>query len=359
MSPALSRATHAVSLEPIRNLFLAQRPDLAERELRQWLSLNPHDSRAWSMLGWALALLGRAPEAVEAAEQGVRHAGDLAYAHLVLGEVHLRLNHAAQAEQSLRVALQLAPNDPYTHAILAYALLARRLPWRWPEALRVAEAGLALDPGHAECARARTVALIRHLRFRRAREAAEYALALEPENAQGIALAGWINLHGRDWRKGRDQLREALRLDPQNPATEHALWYAERHLRLSIAMVLGIERSRILVRFAAAFYVWIMLFGTILIALTPGVPRLTPQLLSVSLFFLLCIEAFTLRARLTRYGRERLGDFRSAGGIARGEYRDTRFLLVILLALATLFALGAFGSAQPPEGGEARVTRLP
>lgn len=332
----------SASLEGAQRLLDARRPDLAEREIRLWLERNPESAAGHSLLGWALALQ-RLPGGVAAAETAVRLAPDSAHAHATLGELNLYWERPWHAEKPLRRALELAPDDPYIHANLAAALLNQRFPWRWPEGLRLAEAGLALDPHNAGCARVRAIGLMRTLRWRKARDAALYALELDPEDSEAHGIAGWTQYCAGSSTEARARLREALRIDPANASAEQMLQQMDHYIRLSAAMVVATERSPLVMRVAAAVYTWLVLLGVVY-----GGPTLGVACLTFSLFFLLLVEGWTLRARVTRYGRERLAELRAPGALTRGERRAMHGLFVFCMVMALLFAHMSSSPEPPP-----------
>ncbi|WP_460783906.1 hypothetical protein [Microbacterium tumbae] len=63
--------------------------------------------------------------ALAAARRGIELAPDIAYTHHVLGHVHLLIGRYRAAEHALRVALSMAPNDPYTLQLLGLTLERR------------------------------------------------------------------------------------------------------------------------------------------------------------------------------------------------------------------------------------------
>jgi Flp pilus assembly protein TadD len=331
-----------VSLESTQRLLDAHRPDLAEREIRLWLERHPESAAGHSLLGWALALQ-RKPGGVAAAATAVRLAPDSAHAHATLGELNLHWDRPWHAEKPLRRAIELAPHDPYIHANLAAALLNQRFPWRWPEGLRLAEAGLALDPHNAGCARVRAIGLMRTFRWRKARDAALYALELDPEDSDAHGIAGWTQYCAGTATEARAQLHEALRINPANSAAEQMLHQMDHYVRLSAAMVVATERSPLVMRVAAAVYTWLVVLGV-----AYGGPTLSVNSLAASLFFLLVVEAWTLRARITRYGRERLPELRAPGALTRGERRAMHGLFVFCMVMALLFA-SMSSSPEPPH----------
>ena len=81
--------------------------------------------------------------------------------------------------------------------------------------------------------------------------------------------------------------------------------------------------------------------------------------LYLSLISLLCIEAWTLRARITRYGREQLAVLRAPGALTRGERVAMRAALIFFLVIATTFACTPFGERPDERGSEPASGGLP
>lgn len=207
------------SLEAARQL-LRPRPDLAEREVRRFLALYPDSAHGHALLGGSLVMQGRRREAVDAARQAVRLAPEWHYTHASLAEICLHAGRPRQAEDHVRAALAMYAGDANYHALLAGALLNQWWRFRGAQALRAADAGLALDPENAMCARMRAQALSRLRRHDQARQAAAFALSLEPDASDSHTVAGWVEIAAGDRARAGELLREALRL---NPANHHAL----------------------------------------------------------------------------------------------------------------------------------------
>ena len=324
-----------MSVEAARRLVLARRPDLAERELRRWLALHPDDAHGHALQGWSLALQKR-PGAVEEAEEAVRLAPEWAYTHATLGEVCVEIGHSWRAEMPLRRALALDPHDPQHYSMLALALTNQRGRFRSIEALRLTEWGLALNPGHAGCARIRALTLLNLLRFREARAAAEVAQRLDPENSYGHAIAGWAHLfHRGSGKRSRELLREALRSDPENEYARRGLRHADQWVIFAAALVLETEAPPWWLRLAPPLHALSVAAGA-----SHGADVISP--LVVSLVVLGCLELWTLPVRRTALNRARMVELRVPGAVPRAERVQVRVLLACLLALAILLPLVVF-----------------
>jgi tetratricopeptide (TPR) repeat protein len=320
------------SLEAGRQLILARRPELAERELRRFLSAYPESPQGHALLAWSLAQQGQPDEAVRSGEEAVRLAPDWAYTHAVLAEVQLEVDRHADAERSVLAALALDPSHAGYHAILAAALLNQGRE-RARDALRAAEAGLALDADDADCARLRAQALMRLGRRREAREAAALALQLAPEASATHAAAGWIELGAGNLPRSREHLREALRMDPMNHDAARGLRLVGDGPRFCAALVVQLRAWAWRLAAAAA------LFAAELTALRawegPGDVRFALACLG---YVLVALGGPILWIRLRR--PKLLAELRQPGALAPHERRDARWALALAVALLLVVPLG-------------------
>lgn len=324
----------APSLEAGRHLIMVRRPEMAERELRGWLSLHPDDPHGHALLGWCLALQMRKDEAVAAAGEAVRLAPDWAYTHGALAEVHLYVGQARQAEMSAREALALDPLHSGYYAILSAALLNQPLRFKTGAALKAAEAGLAADAGDPDCARLRAQALLRLGRRREAREAAAYALEKAPDASETHATAGWIELAAGGSRdRSRAHMREALRMDPMNHDAVRGLRIATQGSRFAAALVMQVEEwgwrlAPVALAFAAEMAAVVAWAG----------PSDTWFVLGYALFTLGALQGAMLFVRYRR--PQMLAELRLPGGLTPGERRDARWVLMLGLGFLLLLPLG-------------------
>lgn len=328
------------SLDAGRQLILVHRPELAERELRHWLSLHPDDAEGHALLSWALARQKRGGEAVAAGREAVRLAPDWAYPHAVLANVHLELGQARAAERQIREALRLDPHPSSYYAVLSAALLSQPLRFKTRAALRAAEDGLMADAGDPDCARLRAQALGRLFRRREAREAAAYALRVGPDVSATHAAVGWIELAWGDRARSRELLREALRMDPMNADAQRGLRVASQGSRFGAALVVQVEA-----------WTWPLCLVALVFAaelaavLTRSAPDDALFVIAYSLFILSALEATMLWVRLRR--APLLAELRRPGALSRGERRDARWTL--MLALAVLLLIPLLMLVDPPR----------
>jgi tetratricopeptide (TPR) repeat protein len=134
----VDRARHLVSSvdDPASALHVARgtiaqaqhNQAVAEREYRAALAADPVSFDAAARLLDLLSGSGRADRARAAIERAVRLAPDSARHVALLGQLHLQMRDARNAETVLRRALELAPDGASVRAALARALLMQQKP---------------------------------------------------------------------------------------------------------------------------------------------------------------------------------------------------------------------------------------
>ncbi len=184
--------------EAVRCLDRASRLDPASGEI--------HAHRAE-----ILRLAGRLDRALEAAEEAIRHAPDLAAAHNNLGLVRLDLERPAEARAALEAAVALDPAYGRAHYNLGNALLQLDEPAAAEASLRRA---VALVPGHVHAWTALGVALGAQQRFDEAHACLARALALAPDDAKVHLNLGHVLVRQKRFDDARRHYRQALALRP-------------------------------------------------------------------------------------------------------------------------------------------------
>lgn len=202
----------SLHLERATLLYEQSRYELAEKELRQELTVTPGNPVAHAMLGLCLAKQKKYKEATQEAQMAVHLGPDLAYAHYALGRVLDEQDRFKEAEVVVQEAIRLDPTDPASFALLSSLYLQQR---RWADGLAAAEEGLKLDPQHVNCANLRAMALVKLGRRQEAGATVAAALTRDPENAVTHANQGWTLLERGEHRQALEHFREALHLDPE------------------------------------------------------------------------------------------------------------------------------------------------
>ncbi|MFN7952535.1 MAG: tetratricopeptide repeat protein [bacterium] len=268
-------------------VLLAQRRwDLAERELRGVLALEPHHAHAHALLSLCLTELDRATEATAEAEEAIRHEPDLAVAHHALAAALERRHHLVEAERAIEAAIRLDPTDASACALLGQIHAKAR---RWTEALAAADRGLELDPEDQGCANVRALALTQLGRRGDAAAALGDSLSRDPENAFTHANSGWACLHRNDIEGARRHFLEALRLAPDldwaRDGLLHTLKASSRVYRVLLRYFLWTSRLGRQRAWQLLIGLWIV--PRVLRALAAQVPVLEPVVLPLMALYVL------------------------------------------------------------------------
>ena len=134
-----------VNLQRAQVLFEQFRLDLAEKELRLELTVEPDNPLAHALLALCLAQREAYDEAQAESEQAIHLAPDLAFPHYVRASVLRERENRREAHLSLAEAVRIDPGRPDHFALLALLRLDER---NWKAAVEASEKGLALDTEH-------------------------------------------------------------------------------------------------------------------------------------------------------------------------------------------------------------------
>ncbi|CAA9275624.1 MAG: hypothetical protein AVDCRST_MAG56-3360 [uncultured Cytophagales bacterium] len=236
VTPTLQKAT----------LLIEQsRYDMAEKELRTFLTHEPGHTPAMRLLAICLLSQGRPADALETSGNLVGLEPDEPQNLYIHAAVLQHLDRDAEAEQYVREAIRLYPYEADYFELLARVYLGRK---KWAEALQYANEGLALDPSHVSCLNVRTTALTKLNRKAEAAQTIEDVLEQDPENPYSHANVGWTKLEHGDHKGAQVHFAEALRLDP---TLEHA----------RSGMLEALKAGNFIYRGFLAFYFWLGRFG--------------------------------------------------------------------------------------------------
>ena len=138
---------HLVALNNLALLYQQQhRWPQADSLLQQALQQPDPPAEIWLNQANGLLLQGKAEAAHVLLQQGIAHHPAAASLHDALGMACSELRLANAAEQALRTAVQLAPQQPRFRQNLGYLLLSQQ---RWDEGWPLLEARLQRTPGSA------------------------------------------------------------------------------------------------------------------------------------------------------------------------------------------------------------------
>ncbi len=231
LTPTLRKAT----------LLIEQsRFDLAEKELRTFLTHEPGHTPAMRLLTICLLNQGRPADALDISGNLIGLEPDEPQNQYIHAAVLLNLDRDGDAETYVREAIRLYPYDADYFELLARVYLGRK---KWTEALQFADEGLALDPSHVNCLNVRTTALTKLNRKAEAAQTIEDVLEQDPENPYSHANVGWTKLEHGDHKGAQVHFAEALRLDP---TLEHARY----------GMLEALKAGNFIYRGFLAFYFW-------------------------------------------------------------------------------------------------------
>jgi tetratricopeptide (TPR) repeat protein len=192
--------------------YQAKHYDLAEKEARGALALEPNDPEALSVLSLCAMQKNDRIGAVQLARQAIAGAADWPIYHYRLALVHGHFADHQSAEPPLRTTLALDPSFAPAYSLFAWVYYVRG---HVNIALRAIDEALKFDPHDAYALNLRIELLQTRGDHESARRAAMEALRENPENEQAHALAGVSTLKLKDPQRGIFHLSEAVRLDPR------------------------------------------------------------------------------------------------------------------------------------------------
>jgi tetratricopeptide (TPR) repeat protein len=187
------------------------RYDLAEKELRQALSLEPDYAPAHGLLAVCLSEKKLYAEALK--ELGLAIALHPAYPkfHFIRSGILRQQHNLDAATQAILEALRLNPDNTDFYAQLGSFQYDQQ---KYIEALKSADQGLSIDAEHVWSMNLRLLTLLKLGRIARAEADINGALALAPDHSFPHAAKGWILLHQNQIPAAMNSFKEALRLDP-------------------------------------------------------------------------------------------------------------------------------------------------
>ena len=203
-----------ILIQRARLLYEQHRLEQAAEQLKQILSQDPDNAGAHALL--ALCLLDNNDHwhnATREAEQSIHLAPDDSFSHYVLASVLEKRSRFDEAISAISEAIRLDPGQSHYYALHA-SLLAQIE--NWPSCLETASLGLQLDPDDTSCANMRAFALERLGRTNDALEQADNAVSRDPDSGHAHSMRGWALLQTGEYSKAQESFREALRLEPTN-----------------------------------------------------------------------------------------------------------------------------------------------
>lgn len=338
-----------------RATLLAQqgRGELAQRELRQLLTIDPGFGPAHALLSQLLiesdpAAARREAEAAITADPG--HP----LGHYALARVLDHQEEFEAAAAAIDRAIELDPEDPDARAVLAQIRLQQK---RHADALAAADAGLALDPQHIGCLNLRSLALVRLGRQQEAHDTLDAALAHDPDNPLTHQARGFALLHRGDPAGALRHFQEALRRDPTLDGARAGLVEALKArnpvYRVVLSWFLWMERFTGARQRQILLYAWATMFvGRRLVSAIDGMEWVATALGSIwfgAVLFTTCaVPFFNLLLLVHPLGRHALPRRQRVDALLLGGALLLAATVIVLdladvgrfTAFASLFAVG-------------------
>jgi tetratricopeptide (TPR) repeat protein len=187
------------------------RYDLAEKELRQVLSLEPDYASAHGLLAVCLSEKKQYKEALKESSQAIALSPSHSGFHYIHAGILLKDTQLEAAKKSSLEALRLDPEDADYHARLASIQYEQT---KYIDALKSAEQGLSVDAEHVWSMNIRLLSLMALGRIAEAEAEVNSTLAIAPDHPFPHTVKGWVLLHQNRIPEAMQSFREALRIEP-------------------------------------------------------------------------------------------------------------------------------------------------
>jgi tetratricopeptide (TPR) repeat protein len=202
--------------------------DRALETAREWLAVDPENSRAHMAAGQALLNLKRYAEADPHLRRALAGEPNNSAAHRFMSIAHFHANRFKEADEEVQTAISLSPEDHYNWYHLAWMFYRQG---DKVSARKYVERARELDPRDADvvnllalCAPSDKASAA--LRLRQYEE----ALALDPENAQVHNNIGAYHLNvTRNFQLAEEWFRRALFFDPSLKTARRNLFLTIKH----------------------------------------------------------------------------------------------------------------------------------
>jgi tetratricopeptide (TPR) repeat protein len=183
----------------------------AMRDFKAALAIAPDNAEALAGIAQTHIALNQLAEADAASERLLRIAPALAQAHRLRGEVFRRQRRFLSAEQSLREAIRLDPDEPLGHHFLAVVHYEQK---EFRKALRAVEEGREIAPWYDVLAAQQALIVLVMKGPKAAEPYADEALRLHGggESYVLVTVARVMLMAGK-LEKARDLVEEVLRRD--------------------------------------------------------------------------------------------------------------------------------------------------
>lgn len=287
------------------------RYDLAEKELRLALSLDPDYASAHALLAMCLSEKKQHSEAIQAIGKAIALSPDYAGFHYIYAGILREQRKLDAAKDAILEALRLDPEDADFYARLACIQYDQT---KYAEALKSTEQGLRIDAEHVWSMNMRLLTLLELGQIADAEAEVNSTLAIAPEHPFPHTVKGWVLLHQTRIPEAMHSFREALRIQPDQEWARLGLLEALKARNWLYRLILRIDlwRSRLTTAQRAVFVALLI------------IPQTRALFLLLLLFIGLAKYLFTFLLWFDPYGRLALN---------QKEIAQNKWVLAIFLSL--------------------------
>lgn len=195
-------------------LFQMKRYQEAEILLQQCLSIDLRHAPTHAMLAINYAHTHRGELAIESAKKAIELAPDDSYTHYALARVYRCHGLITKSERAIITAIAINPEIAEYFAVQADNYLIQGQLYK---ALNSLSVGLKIDPKHIYCLQLKLKTLIQLRSITDAAQVANLLLSLAPEEAITYCLVGHLSQLQNKNQQAIAAYQESLRLDPLQP----------------------------------------------------------------------------------------------------------------------------------------------
>lgn len=192
----------------------------AVSQLQDILTNSPENARAHAFLSMCLLHMGRPFAAMHEADRALQADPELPLAHVARGQISVLMDDPTGAEDHIREALRLNPENTDALSVRCNIALSER---DVPALRQAAEVLLQKEPdmpaAHIYLSRAASLSLDGTTAERHARE----ALSLAPDDADAHTMIGWAFWAQRAYPKARQAGLSALAIQPNSESAQSLL----------------------------------------------------------------------------------------------------------------------------------------
>lgn len=172
-------------------LFQMQRYPEAEILLQQCLSIDPNHAPTHALLAINYANMKQGELAIASAKKAIELAPDDSYTHYALACAYRYHGLITRSERAITVAIGMNPDIPEYFGVQAENFIIQR---QYAKALDALKIGLRLDPKHIYCLELKLKAFIQLRLYVDAEQIADLLLPLCPNDARVYRLVGDLSI---------------------------------------------------------------------------------------------------------------------------------------------------------------------